>query len=363
MSVDVDAIDIAKLCGPLAGDAPAGRDVREDFATDSLYYRLRDARAEARALERQADAAGAAEPVASAQWAAVQRLAVELLSTQAKDLEVAAWCTEALLRRCGLDGLAAGARLMAGLVDGYWDDLHPLPDDEGMARRTAPVAGLNGEGADGTLIQPLRKLPLFSRADGSPLAFWQYQQAAEVAGIGDAVRRQQRLDAGVPAFHDVETEARAAAASLAVLQRSAIAAAAGWAELERALEAHAGADAPPMSRVRAVLADIVEIAARHVPAEHVQRSPESAADATAIPAARAPAGGISGRDDALRLLEQIAAFFQSTEPHSPLAYTLREAVRRARLSWPELLEEIVPDFEGRAAILTSLGIRPGAPPE
>ena len=36
----------------------------------------------------------------------------------------------------------------------------------------------------------------------------------------------------------------------------------------------------------------------------------------------------------------IAEFFRRTEPLSPLSYTLQEAVRRARMSWPELLEEI-----------------------
>jgi hypothetical protein len=33
-------------------------------------------------------------------------------------------------------------------------------------------------------------------------------------------------------------------------------------------------------------------------------------------------------------------------------------VRRARMSWPELLEEIVPDIGQRMQILLSLGIRP-----
>ena len=64
------------------------------------------------------------------------------------------------------------------------------------------------------------------------------------------------------------------------------------------------------------------------------------------------------RDDALKTLETIATFFRRTEPASPLAYTLDDAIRRARLTWPELLEEVVPDVSVRQAILTSLGIRP-----
>ena len=67
------------------------------------------------------------------------------------------------------------------------------------------------------------------------------------------------------------------------------------------------------------------------------------------------------REDMLRELERIADFFRKTEPHSPLAYTLEEAVRRGRLTWPELLAEVVPDDKVRSGMLVMLGIRPAPP--
>jgi type VI secretion system protein ImpA len=76
-----------------------------------------------------------------------------------------------------------------------------------------------------------------------------------------------------------------------------------------------------------------------------------------------PAGAVANREDALRALENLATFFRRTEPVSPLAYTLEDAVRRSRMSWPDLLEEIVADRDSRNAILTALGIRPPPPPE
>ena len=60
----------------------------------------------------------------------------------------------------------------------------------------------------------------------------------------------------------------------------------------------------------------------------------------------------------MRALGQIANFFRRTEPHSPLSYTLDEAVRRGRMTWPELLAEVVADTDTRNTILTTLGIRP-----
>ena len=86
--------------------------------------------------------------------------------------------------------------------------------------------------------------------------------------------------------------------------------------------------------------------------------------AAAGTAGGAPAqGGIAGREQALRQLGEIAAWFKRTEPHSPLAYTLEEAVRRGRMGWPDLIEELLPDESTRHALLTSLGIKPWEPKE
>lgn len=354
-----EGFDLAALLAPIAGPAPAGADLRQDASPESLYFRLRDARGEARAAERASEAGG--ETVSPPEWRAVRELAIEALSRQTKDLEIAAWLSEALLRGDGLCGLAAGFRAMAGLAESFWDDYFPQPDEDGVAGRLAAVAGLNGIGRDGTLIQPLRRIVLFARPDGAPFEFWQYEQSREVAGIGDAARRQQRLDAGVLPFETVESEARAAdPARFARLRDHAIAAGEAWQTLGQILDGRAGADAPPTSQVRDLLDQIRQVADRFAPP--AESAPEAGAAPAAQPvgvgAAVSVSGAMATREDALRALGEIAEFFRRTEPHSPLAYTLQEAVRRGRMTWPELLAEIVPDASSRSAILSSLGIRP-----
>lgn len=83
----------------------------------------------------------------------------------------------------------------------------------------------------------------------------------------------------------------------------------------------------------------------------------------AVPVGRAAPGQILNREGALKQLEELSAWFRRTEPHSPLAYTLEEAVRRGRLTWPELLEELLTDKTVRDGLLVKLGIRPPAPSE
>lgn len=369
-----EGFDLEALLAPLPGDAPAGIDMREDFSPQSAYYRLRDARAEARAAERAADTpdadqagAGGQDAPMPPQWRTVRDLSMKVLTEQSKDLEVASWLTEALVRIDGLIGLAAGAKLIAGLTEAFWDsNLYPVPDEDGIATLVGPVAGLNGVGGDGTLTQPLRKITLWQRPDGSGFGFWQYEQSVELASISDPARLEARLRAGVVPFDDMEREARSVGvASLGALREQASEALQAWQAMSDVLDARAGADSPPTSRIRDLLQQVGEVATKYAPAG----AEEATGTALAVPdgttALRvAPATGMpvsadgATREDMLRQLSQISDFFRRTEPHSPLAYTLEEAVRRGRMSWPELLEEIVPDPMARSAIQTALGIKP-----
>jgi type VI secretion system protein ImpA len=364
-------IDIEILLAPLDhGDGGAGEDLRADYSPSSPYQRLRDARAAARAEERARDADGDADaPVAEA-WRDVARISAEALSSRSKDLEIASWLSEAVVRHHGLDGLAASAALIRGLCDGFWDSAFPLPDDEGLDGRSSPIGGLAGAGVDGTIMQPLRRLPLFRRADGSPLGLYQWDQAEETDGILNEERRQARRDAGVPELATLEAEARLDRGFLAGVAASAVAALDEWRAMEEVTESRFGSESPSTRNVSVIVERIIEVTRRLLGPEEASASPVIDVVATGTvdgpaPAMAAAGGGGGGgalrtREDALRELGRIADFFRATEPHSPLAYTLEEAVRRGRMSLPELLAEIMPDEEARHAMLSRLGIRPEA---
>lgn len=366
-----EGFDLEALLAPIEGEAPQGIDLREDFSSTSPYNRLRDARSEARDAERGQDAGDADARDPTPLWRTVRELAIKTLTETSKDLEVAAWATEALVRSHGLVGLYAGSKLMAGLAEQYWDGLFPLPDDYGMETRVSPVTGLNGRDGNGSLTQPLYMTVLFNRPDGSPVAFYQYQQSEQLAAL-DAERKQQRIDAGAIPMETLEREARAAgAARFGKLVADARDARDAWQAMANAMDERAGADGPSTTAVRDLLSSIIDAATRFAPAE-VAAAADAGGDAEQGGAAVAGGGGgFSGitagaaagatREDALRALGEIANYFRRTEPHSPLSYTLDEAVRRGRMSWPDLLAEVVGDVDTRNNILTSLGIRPPQP--
>jgi type VI secretion system protein ImpA len=362
--MEIDPIDLEPLLAPLeTGEQGAGTDLRADFSSTSSYQRLRDARSAARAEERTRDADGDSDGPEAVGWRDVLVVGQKALATQSKDLEIAAWLTEALVRMNGLPGATAGARLIGGLCAGFWDACFPQPDEDGLEGRASPIGGLSGSGADGTIMQPLRRLPLFRRASGTGVGLYQWEQAEQVAAMDEA-RQQARYAAGTPELKTLEAEARLDRSFLIAMGRQTQAAIEAWRELDRILEARFGSEAPSLRKVTTLLDRMIEVIGRLGGVVADEDTAEASAEATQQPGQSAAAGVSAGgtgaltREAALRELDRIAEYFRRTEPHSPLAYTLEEAVRRGRMSLAELLAEVLPDADVRNGMLQRLGIRP-----
>lgn len=368
--------DIEELLQPIEGETETGIDLRENASAD--YYTVKDARSAARAAERSMDVdddAGGLLP----EWRTILDVSPRILRTQAKDLEVTAWFIEALLRAQGYAGLRDGFALARGLVERFWDTLYPAPDEDGISTRVGPLTGLNGESADGTLIQPIRKVPL--TLGDSAYSLWQYEQAVELAKITDETRRQARIDNGAVTWEQFEQSVRETPASeFKTLVEDIQGAIDAFEALGKILYDKAGYDAPPAGNIRNVLTaalDAVNYAARDRLATLSGDEPAEAAPAagpadpvasggggTAAAAAKAQASGaVATREEGFKVLLQVADFFRKTEPHSPISYTLEEVVRRGRMPLQELLQELITDEETRRQFFIASGAKAPPPAE
>lgn len=361
----MDPINLESLLAPLdTGEQGAGSDLREDYSAASAYQKLRDARASARAEERARDADGDSEGPEATGWRDIYTVGQKALATQSKDIEIAAWLTEALVRMQGLQGVSSGARLIAGLCDGFWDSLYPRPDEDGLEVRASPIGGLSGSSADGTIMQPLRRLPLFRRTDGTAVGLYQWEQAEQIAALDQEKREAKYAEGGLD-IRTLEVEARVDRAFLTGVGLAAADAIEAWSALDQTLDRHFGSEAPSVRKVGALLDRMHEVIGKlgGIPSAGTETGTEpgdAATNGTTIAPGHAPAASASAmtRESALRDLDRIAEYFRRTEPHSPLSYTLEEAVRRGNMSLLELLAEVLPDAEARSAMMQRLGMRP-----
>lgn len=74
-----------------------------------------------------------------ADYPLVIKLATEAIATKSKDLQLAAWLTEALLNTQGYAGLSDGLTLIKAIVENFWDTCWPEVEEGDTEMRSAPI--------------------------------------------------------------------------------------------------------------------------------------------------------------------------------------------------------------------------------
>lgn len=129
---------IAVLLEPISESCACGPDLQYDTAYDRIRL--------ARQVRPQQLPAGVWEKEdKKADWHAIANECVTFLKDQSKDLQVVAWLSESLVKTQGLAGLRQGLDLMDRLSHTFWEQIHPLPDEEDWSNRLRTFEWLGRE--------------------------------------------------------------------------------------------------------------------------------------------------------------------------------------------------------------------------
>lgn len=358
-------VDINSLLEPISEDNPVGSDIRDDPSPSSPYYAIKDARNSARAAERNSMFDGGSNE-ADDNWRKVLQLAPEILKDNAKDLEIATWYTEALIRRHGFQGLRTGFAVIRQLIEQYWDNLYPLPDEDGIETRVSSLTGLNGEGAEGILIAPIRNAYITEDEHPGPFNFWQYQQALDIDKIVDEEIRAEKAGKLGFTMEDIENTVTKSSDTFYIdLREDLNTCLEDYREISRLLDEYCGInDAPPTSNIINTLVEtlgVINFIAKYkFPVESVGEESEDmdTSSTEAAPSGQTMTGGaITSRAEAFRHLSTISEFFRKTEPHSPISYVLDKTVKWGDMSLSQLMQELIPDSSSREYYASLTGIK------
>lgn len=363
-------IDIESLLKPITGEPLASRDPRADSSPLSTYQTIKTARFAARDAEKN-NLYSEGTSDADEHWRKVIAEAPKLLEEQAKDLDVATWFTEALTRRYGFTGLRDALKLIEGLVEYHWNNLYPMPDEDGIETRVAQFAGLSGRSGDGVLIAPIRRIPITEGYSPGPFAYFQYQQAVELERISNEDAKENRTEKLGFSLHAIE-QAIALTDNyffINLLDDIALAIESCRA-IEQALERLCGVDDAPSMRALINVLEECNSAVNHL-AKHLLPiiAPEQPAAAgnesffnnhqpnNAQETSLVMAGAIQTRETAFKQLIEISHFFKKTEPHSPVSYALEKAVKWGNMPLEELIVELIPDETARRHFTMLTGVK------
>lgn len=323
------------LLQPLGGESRVGPDLR-DNPRQTSYSRL------AERLEgdrRHQDSAGFQGEAAD--WHGIVRDAMQLLSKESKDLEVATWLVRGLYRSEGLNGLGAGVMLLVQMQEQYWEDLHP----KDRAIRKGRLDWLEGK-----LVSDLQAS---AQPDSLPVDAVELRHLRQQCLALTPIVKAWPPKLGSLYGQDVPD------LSGVVRALDMLAAAAG----DKLVEMNASLD---VSELLAMVAEDAEAAESgdefaasrtglQAPAimSHDHSESPSRTDAvirsTGVTLST-PASGPSTRKDAVRQIDELAKYFLAAEPLSPIGPALQRVARWARGSLRDWLGEMI-DNE---AVLTGI---------
>ncbi len=154
------------ILAPIAGENPSGIDLRYDTKL-LIYDKIREARRQDDGLA-QGDWQSERK---TANYPAVIKLAQDTLATISKDLQLAAWLTEALLAMEHFAGLCQGLTLCNDLLTNFWETVYPVIEDGDRELRAKPLSWMGS-----MLDVPLRATPLVSEG----YSWFAYQDSRKV---------------------------------------------------------------------------------------------------------------------------------------------------------------------------------------
>jgi len=328
------------LLNPIPGDNPSGVSLR--YAP--VYDKIKEARRE----DDDAPQGEWAHERKVADWKLVIKLAGESLATQTKDLQIAAWLTEAALRTEGFSGLLQGLKLLHGLVENFWDTLYPEIEDGEAEMRAAPLDWIGSR-----IDQAVHQAPITRNG----LDWFQFKQSRAVGYEADAgtsekaEARSQAIADGKVTAEDFDNAFNASPKAFYVEAKQS---------LDDCLEAIDGLAAacepkfananPGFGGLRSALEEVrstvnsllqkkrelepdepppVEASAEDAVAE------EAAADSSAAGSSARPRKTVSAepadRDDAVSRVAVVAKYLRREDPYSPAPYLMLRGLR-----WGEL---------------------------
>ncbi len=379
MSVQTSLIDIESLLIAISADNPSG----EDLTYASTYYDIK----QARLSEDNLPQGEWKRETKNADWQKVIDIAVEALTHKTKDLQICVWLTEALTITQGFGGMRDGLKLIGKVQEDFWESLYPSIDledaDYPLDARANAITNLN------KLAITLKELPLTHSVTGVNYSYRQWEESKQffipekLEDLDlDEKRTISELKSRAEQENKITSEQWRIAKNgtrrhfyeeLSVLVNECLIEAK---QLDKIIDEKFADHTPGLSELGKSLEDIDELVHKLLNEKRLQepdltpvspastRNGETTHAQIVTPSATFPQATfvskdklIQNRQDAFIRLAEIADYFSQTEPHNPVAYLVRLAIKWGNMTLSDWLDDALKNEEARYQLRESLGIK------
>ncbi|MEO8857659.1 MAG: type VI secretion system protein TssA [Burkholderiaceae bacterium] len=272
-------------------------------------------------------------------WREVRELA-EAMMARTRDLRIALVWVRASVNLDGFAVLAPGLQLLHGLLEKFWDSLHPMPDpDDGdpysRANTLAAIPQVDG------LLGDVRQCVFFTLRGTGELRVRAIAialgQASALEGEASYTKEQlvQMIASAIEQAPDLREQPAATLEELRAL-------------ISFINEKFGVENAPDMASFVELLKGVVSVTPR-IEAAASQQEEAVTVEGASPRASKAALGQVSSREDALRAIDMVCEYLDRTEPTNPAQLLLRRARKLVNHNFLQLIKELAPDALSEAA--------------
>jgi type VI secretion system protein ImpA len=365
-------INLEALLTPISEEKPAGEYLR--------YSGIYDEISEARRADKDVPQGEWQTEVKYADFRKVIALAVPALEKETKDLQIAAWLSEALVKEHGFVGLRDSLRLMSGFQENFWDTLHPEIDEGDMEGRANALAWMEEQASYAVKQAKITGYNGYSYIDFEDSK--KYDIPDNIDSL-DSTEQARYNALRAEAEKDNRVTANKWRAEMAQTRRQFYEELnflidecwAAYTDVNRVIEEKFDRNqAPGMNNLKKALDDIHSQVKKFLEEKRAEEPDEVEEEATEgeatvgeggavvkVAGVATASGAIQNRQDALKRLSDIATFFQKTEPHSPISYLVQRAVKWGNMPLEVWLQDVIKDETVIYQIRQTLGFNTNLP--
>lgn len=308
-------MNVAALLEPVSADDPAGPDLFDD-------------------PERQEIELAFDEAPGDVDWRRITGL-IEAQAARTRDVWLAVYLTRAGALWGKLDLVVAGAQLLAGLFETWWDALHPSLADYGFQGRKGPCESL---AKIGPFLGPLRRVVLIEHPR---LGTYRGEDFLRFETEGDAAEGFGMFRRAIE-----ETDKEALQQTIDSLDAVREAIRRADAVLTAKADGDTGTDfKPTYEAIEAIRRAVAPYAGITPAVEEPVAAAEEAPVATTGPRI---AGRVESREDVIKAIDAIADYYQRREPGSPIPVALRRVRAWVPMDFMAILKDIAPNSVSEA---------------
>ena len=280
-------------------------------------------------------------PAVEPEWREVAEQSDAILR-RSKDVRAAVLLLRASTRLQGLTGFVAGLQLMTGLLDKFWDGIHPKLDADDDNDPTMRLNALAPLGDESMVLRDLYDAQVGVAPGVGAIRVRDIAIANNALNAvgGEATYSPTQIQGGLEALHAERPELIQAAIGVPALVE----------KLQALLVERTGRsdviDLSPLRSIGRRLQKACSAAIGDAP-EETNAAAGAEGDASqaggAAPRPAAARGEIQSRQDALQTLDRVIRFLEQTEPGNPAPLLIDRAKKLIGVSFLEIMANLAPN--------------------